>query len=52
MGDIPQSLIWVGLAALIVVVFMLLEVLLRSLTNRYGTPQHGYTHRSNTQVKS
>lgn len=51
MSDIPQSLIWVGLAALIVVVFMLLEVVLRSLTNRYGTPQQGYTHRTSTQVK-
>ena len=52
MGDIPQSLIWVGLAALIVVVFMVLELVMRWLTNRYGTPQQGYTHRGNTQVKS
>jgi hypothetical protein len=52
MGDIPQSLIWVGLAALIVVIFMVLEMLLRSLTNRYGTPQQGYSNRNSNQVKS
>ena len=50
--EVLRSLSWVGLAVGIVAVFMLLEVLLKTLTNRYGTPQTGYTHRSGTQVKS
>jgi hypothetical protein len=44
--DVLRTLSWVGVAVGIVAVFMLLEVLLRTLTNRYGTPQTGYTHRS------
>lgn len=48
--DVLRTLSWVGVAVGIVAVFMLLEVLLRTLTNRYGTPQTGYTHR--TSVKS
>jgi hypothetical protein len=48
--EVVRSLSWVGLAVGIVVVFMLLEVVLRTLTNRYATPQEGYTHRSGTQL--
>lgn len=43
--EIVRSLGWVGLAVGIVAVFMVLEVLLRTLTNRYGTPQDKYPHR-------
>lgn len=50
--EVIRSLSWVGVAVGIVAVFMVLELLLRTLTNRYGTPQTGYTHRSGTQVKS
>ncbi len=50
--EVLRSLTWVGVAVGIVAAFMLLEVLLRTLTNRYGTPQTGYTHRSGNQVKS
>jgi hypothetical protein len=48
--EVLRYLSWVGLAVLIVVVFMGLEVLLRTLTNRYGTPQEGYTHRTGTEL--
>jgi hypothetical protein len=48
--EVLRSLSWVGLAVGIVAVFMILEVLLRTLTNRFGTPQEGYTHRKGTQV--
>jgi hypothetical protein len=44
--EVLQSLGWVGLAVGIVAVFMVLELLLRTLTNRYGTPQEGYNQRS------
>ena len=42
--EVFRSLGWVGLAVAIVAVFMLVEVVLRSLTNRYGTPQDRRTH--------
>jgi hypothetical protein len=48
--DFIRSLSWVGLAVGIVAVFMLLEVLLRTLTNRYGTPQDRYPHRVGNQL--
>ncbi|HEX3151657.1 MAG TPA: hypothetical protein VHR66_26530 [Gemmataceae bacterium] len=48
--EVLRSLSWVLLAVGIVVVFMILEVLLRTLTNRYATPQDGYTHRTGTQL--
>jgi hypothetical protein len=48
--EVLRSLSWVGLAVGIVAVFMLLEVLLRALFNRYGTPQEGYTHRTGTEL--
>jgi hypothetical protein len=48
--EVLRSLSWVLLAVGIVVVFMVLEVLLRTLTNRYATPQDGYTHRTGTQL--
>jgi hypothetical protein len=49
--EVLRSLSWVGLAVGIVVVFMLLEVLLRTLTNRYGTPQEtNYPHRVGSQL--
>lgn len=37
--EVLRSLSWVGLAVGIVAVFMVLEVLLRTLFTRYGTPQ-------------
>ncbi|MEZ6140511.1 MAG: hypothetical protein R3B84_08065 [Zavarzinella sp.] len=36
---------WVFLAVGIVAVLMLLEVIFRTVTNRYGTPQDRYPHR-------
>ena len=48
--EVIRSLSWVGLAVGIVVVFMLLELVLRTLTNRYATPQDEYTHRTGTQL--
>lgn len=43
--EVLRSLSWVGLAVGIVAVFMVLEVLFRSLTNRYGTQQDQYARR-------
>jgi hypothetical protein len=49
--EVLRSLSWVGLAVGIVAVFMLLEVLLRTLTNRFGTPQEtGHTRRVGSQL--
>jgi hypothetical protein len=49
--EVLRSLSWVGLAVGLVVVFMLLEVLLRTLTNRYATPQETkYPHRVGSQL--
>ena len=48
--EVLRSLTWVGLAVGIVVVFMVLELLLRTLTNRYATPQEGHVHRTGTQL--
>lgn len=48
--EVLRSLVWVGLAVGIVLVFMIVELVLRALTNRYGTPQEGYTHRTGTQL--
>ncbi|WP_020472527.1 hypothetical protein [Zavarzinella formosa] len=54
--EVFRSLSWVGLAVGIVAVFMVLEILFRSLTNRYGTQQDQFPHRaangsSTTQYK-
>jgi hypothetical protein len=48
--EVLRSLTWVGLAIIIVAIFMLLEVLLRSLTNRFATPQDRYPHRTANQL--
>ena len=48
--EVLRSLSWVGLAVGIVVVFMVLELVLRALTNRYATPQDRYAHRTGTQL--
>jgi hypothetical protein len=48
--EVLRSLSRVGLAVGIVAVFMLLELLLRTLTNRYGTPQEGYHNRTGSQL--
>ena len=48
--EVLLSLSWVGLAVGIVAVFMVLEVLLRTLTNRYGTPQERYGQRTGGQL--
>ena len=49
--DVLHSLSWVGLAVGIVVVFMLLELLLRTLTNRFSTPQEtNYPRRVGSQL--
>lgn len=43
--EVLRALSWVFLAVGIVAVFMVLEILFRTLTNRYGTPQDRYPHR-------
>ena len=49
--EVLRSLSWVGLAVGIVAVFMLLEVLLRTLITRYGTPQEtNHPHRVGSQL--
>jgi hypothetical protein len=48
--EIFRSLSWIALAVGIVAVFMLLELLLRTLTNRYGTSQDNYPHRVGSQL--
>jgi hypothetical protein len=48
--EIFQALSWVGLAVGIVAVFMVLEVLFRTITNRFGTPQDRYPHRVGNQL--
>jgi hypothetical protein len=45
-----RPLIWVGLAVGVVAVFMILELLLRSLTNWYCTPQDRFPRRVGTQL--
>ena len=49
--DVIRSLMWVGLAVGIVAVFMVLEVLLRTLFTRYGTPaERKNPHRVGTEL--
>jgi hypothetical protein len=48
--EVLRSLSWVGLAVGVVVVFMVLELVLRTLTNRYATPQDRHVHRTGTQL--
>ena len=43
--EVFRSLGWVFLAVGIVAVLMLLEVIFRTVTNKYGTPQDRYPHR-------
>jgi hypothetical protein len=45
-----RALTWVGVAVGIVAVFMILELVFRTLTNRFGTPQDGHSHRTATQL--
>ena len=49
--ELFRPLSWVALAVGIIAVFMLLEMLLRALTNRYATPQDDhYPHRVGSQL--
>ena len=49
--EFTRSLVWVGLAVGIVAVFMILEVLLRTLFTRYGTPaENKYPRRTGTEL--
>ena len=49
--EILRSLSWVGLCVGIVAVFMVLEVLLRTLFTRYGTPaENSNPHRTGTEL--
>jgi hypothetical protein len=49
--DVIRVLLWVGLGVGIVAVFMVLEVLLRTLFNRYGTPaENSNPHRTGTEL--
>jgi hypothetical protein len=49
--ELLSTLRWVGLGVGIVAIFMVLEVLLRTLFTRYGTPaEHQYPHRKGTEL--
>jgi hypothetical protein len=49
--EVWRSLSWLGLAVGIVAVFMLLELLLRTLTNRFAAPQEtSYPHGVGSQL--
>ncbi len=48
--EVLRALSWVFLAVGIVAVFMVLEILFRTLTNRFGTPQDRYPHRVGNQL--
>ena len=49
--ELLRSLGWVLLAVGIVAVFMVLEVLLRTVFNRYGTPAENQNpHRTGTEL--
>lgn len=49
--ELVRSLGWVLLAVGIVAVFMVLEVLLRTVFNRYGTPAENQNpHRTGTEL--
>jgi len=49
--EILRTVMWVGLAVGIVAVFMVLEVLLRTLFTRYGTPAENQNpHRIGTEL--
>ena len=48
--EVLRSLSWVVLAVGIVAVFMILELVLRTLTNRYATPQDRYVRRTGTEL--
>lgn len=42
---------WVWLAVAVLVVLLVLEVVMRVITRRYGTPQTGYRHRGSQSVR-
>ena len=45
------TLLWVGLFVGIVGIFMMLEVLLRTLFTKFGTPaENQYPHRTGTEL--
>lgn len=48
--DFTGVLTWIGFGIGILIVFMILEVVLRTLTNRYSTSQTEYPHRLGTQL--
>jgi hypothetical protein len=49
--EVARSLLWVGLAVGIVAIFMVLEVLLRTLFTRFGTPaENQHPHRTGTEL--
>ena len=48
--EVLRSLNWVGLAIGIVAIFMVLEVLLRTLFTRYGTPAEHFPRRTGTEL--
>jgi hypothetical protein len=48
--DLFQSLGWVGIAVAIVVVFLVIELVMRAVTNRYASRREGYAHRTVTQL--
>jgi uncharacterized membrane protein len=50
MDELMRSLTWVFLAVGIVAVIAVIEVVLRSIANRFGTPQNEYPHRVGTEL--
>lgn len=48
--ELFRSFGWVALAVGVVAVVALIEVALRTITNKYGTPQGQYSHRVGTEL--
>ncbi|QVL32457.1 hypothetical protein KIH39_00640 [Telmatocola sphagniphila] len=50
MEELLRSFSWVALAVGIIAVIAVIEVLLRTIANRFGTPQERFPHRVGTEL--
>ena len=50
MEELFRSFSWVALAVGIVAVIAIIEVALRSIATRFGTPQDNFPHRVGTEL--
>ncbi len=50
MEELFRSFSWVALAVGIVAVIAIIEVALRSIATRFGTPQDSFPHRVGTEL--